>query len=125
MLSVAVLRSVIGILASEEHFHLHMGMPKASTVPEYLKNGAVVRRAMEQLWTIDEAEVPTLLHGDTHIENIYWVLAGLGGPDIEFEAAWKSYRPHVMHGFLLGPDARRNATKRFYFRNDRAIISGS
>lgn len=67
------LRSIIGHLTSQAHWDKHMALPKADPIPAGpLRDAGAVRTAMHRLWALDDADVHTLLHGDTHIGNMYF-----------------------------------------------------
>jgi hypothetical protein len=96
-----VLRHVIDILTSEEHFAHHMGLPKAETVPDPLRDPLTVRNAMRRLWDLDDADTVTLLHGDTHIGNMYFERDG-SPRFLDWQSAMKGPWSHDVANFLAG-----------------------
>ena len=96
-----VLRHVIDILTSEQHFETHMAQPKADPVPTALRDPLTVRAAMQRLWELDDADTPTFLHGDTHIGNMYF--EGDGSPRfLDWQSAMKGPWSHDVANFLAG-----------------------
>jgi hypothetical protein len=96
-----VLRHVIDILTSPEHFEQHMAQPKAATVPPALRDPETVRDAMRRLWSLDDAETATLLHGDTHIGNMYF--ESDGAPRfLDWQSVMKGPWSHDVANFLAG-----------------------
>jgi len=96
-----VLRHVIGILTSEDHFAQHMALPKAESVPPALRDPSTVRAAMRKLWDLDDADTPTLLHGDTHIGNMYFDADG-SPRFLDWQSAMKGPWSHDVANFVAG-----------------------
>jgi hypothetical protein len=67
---------IIGVLTAPEHWDTHLGQPKGAPVLGRYRDGGVVLAGMQRLWAIDEAGPHTLLHGDTHRGNMYFLPDG-------------------------------------------------
>jgi hypothetical protein len=95
------LQSVIGVLTSSGHWDLHMAQPKADPVPEQLRDRGRVRVAMSRLWEFDEVDRHTLLHGDTHIGNMYYEPDG-APRFLDWQSVMVGPWSHDVANFLAG-----------------------
>lgn len=65
------LRTAASWLLGEENWRRTLSEPFADQVPESLRDSALVKRTLFDLWARDDASVPCLAHLDPHVGNTY------------------------------------------------------
>lgn len=98
----AALVQVIDVLTAPAHWDRHLSQPKAEPVPEQYRDSAAVKAGMRRLWELDETTEPhTLIHGDTHVGNLYWDAGGRPGY-LDWQTAGGGSWAHDVATFLGG-----------------------
>jgi hypothetical protein len=93
---------IIEILTGSEHWTHHMGLPKATPVSGRYRDAATVRAGMKALWALDDGPAPkTLVHGDTHLGNLWFAADGAPGY-LDWQTAGVGVWAHDVATFLGG-----------------------
>jgi len=75
-----VIKEVTTTLLSEEFWGAMTGRPLAAPVPDAMRNPERTRQALEAMWAaFDNIGPQTLIHGDAHLGNMYFLPDGQPG----------------------------------------------
>lgn len=95
------LRLVMEHILGPESWEHALGLPRAATVPEQLRDRARVRDAVVALWAADEAPPHCFIHGDAHLGNLYFDASGAPG-HLDWQTAQRGRWAHDVTYFLVG-----------------------
>lgn len=74
-----IIKAVIDVLLGPDMWDVNLARPLARFVPAALRDPARVRRALQAMWQAAAGLSPTLIHGDAHLGNMYFLADGAPG----------------------------------------------
>jgi len=121
------LAQVIDHLMAPAHWDHHLGQRKGDPIRGALRESRKVKAAMLRLWEIDRQSAPTLLHGDTHVGNLWFDADGTPGY-LDWQTAmigpWSHDVATLLGGAMTVDDRRRHERELLGLYLDRLAALG-
>lgn len=92
---------LMDLMLSPAHWEASLGRPWGRAVPAPLRDLETVKRVCRRVWDLDRRATQTLLHGDTHLGNMFFERDGSPGY-LDWQTAMSGNWAHDVTYFMVG-----------------------